>query len=375
MQAQVLRRNDDAINMQKKVPAEVLDKHTLYTSTNLSITNLSKHHYKYFSRSKAHLINHLSLSSLFLFSLFLSSPSIHSSHLPTSSPHTIPLPKMPSTPPHPPPPPQPKPKPKTTTTLHTTPSLALRPPLLQHLTNLINTSFSTSHAHLIPRSQKRLDTPNQILSELGENGFMLLTYTHNAQRPPPTKNDEGVDGDDGDGGDEGDGLEGGGEGEGELIACAGMKPWYSKAPHVATHNIESDLSQLHEPHEEIADANDIIKQAKSSNPPPNPNPHHTDDTLPPNLITEWEVTLVVVSQKPQYTHRGLASSLLSQLDREILAKVRERPIRIVARTLKEIHEGYWVRRGFRTVREERMPVGSWNSYVEFGLVEMERWLR
>lgn len=88
---------------------------------------------------------------------------------------------------------------------------------------------------------------------------------------------------------------------------------------------------------------------------------------------KFEVVGVVVD--PTLQNLGLASRLCREIDEEIRNRLRKdgkKRATLMVRASKELVEGYWTRKGYKTVHVMEFPVGNVGSKTGFSVLEMER---
>jgi GNAT superfamily N-acetyltransferase len=227
-----------------------------------------------------------------------------------------------------------------TTTLFS-PSSLLSSPYLDPIYHLINAAFAGSHTvgsveHL-PRDLIRLGNPQQLVEEVGGDGFTIVVFASNAY----TK----------------------GEPEKRPIATASAKPWKENAGERAVGS----------------ETNRLFKRKTRSTPSVS-----TSNNLS-NNVPQWEILIMVVDLA--HRNRGLATTLIDTVVQEIKRRVfpcpspaptsgekqeQDQKIVLMLTTMKEKSEGYYQKRGFVTTQERRFAKGEVGSRDGFCVVEMER---
>ena len=120
---------------------------------------------------------------------------------------------------------------------------------------------------------------------------------------------------------------------------------------------------------------------------------NTFKTVPmpvPEGCQAWEVRLMAVDLSVQ--RRGVAAWMMKCLEAEVRRKAQEvaaaavlhtgaqqngmvdeeLKIQLRLSTLREINEAFWMKRGFRTTGEKKMPPGCWGSPNGFTVLEMAK---
>lgn len=265
--------------------------------------------------------------------------SFQSSHASIITPAVtnLPPPPFPST--------HPSSSPRDLTTTLFSPSSLLSSPYLDPIYQLINAAFAGSHtvgsAEHLPKDLIRLANPQQLVEEVGEDGFTIVVFASSACDK--------------------------GEPEKRPIATASAKPWKEDAGECT---VGSEVSRL-------------FKRKPRSTP---------SNNLP--NIPQWEILIMVVDLA--YRNRGLATTLIDTVVQEIKRRVFPRPlpatptaarveqerggekaqqdqrIILMLTTMKEKSEGYYQKRGFVTTQERKFAKGQVGSRDGFCVVEMER---
>ena len=242
-----------------------------------------------------------------------------------------------------------------TTTLFS-PSTLLSSPYLDPISHLINAAFAGSHTvgsveHL-PKDVIRLDTPQQLVEEVGGEGFTIVVFAHdaNAEGGPAKR----------------------------PIATASAKPWKEDEGECG---VGSETVRL------------FKRKTRSTSSATTPN-----DSA--NNAPQWEILIMVVDLA--YRKRGLATTLMDTVVQEIKRRVfpspnlfsptaggkkeqahkhkqkqkqeqeQDRKIVLLLTTLKEKREGYYQKRGFITTEERSFAKGEVGSRDGFCVVEMEK---
>lgn len=227
-----------------------------------------------------------------------------------------------------------------TTTLFS-PSTLLSSPYLVALTDLINVAFAGSYTigsveHL-PKDIIRLSTPQQLVEEVGGDGFTVVVFASDASA-------EG-------------GL------EKRPVATASAKPWKEDAGDGAV-------------------GSETVRLFKRK-------PRFTTSTTSPsdsrNNIPKWEILIMAVDLA--HSNRGIATTLIHTVVQEIkrrafpasppssvpsIGQDQDQKIILMLTTMKENNEVYYQKRGFITTRERTFAKGMVGSRDGFSVVEMER---
>ncbi|KAL8690948.1 MAG: hypothetical protein Q9218_003724 [Villophora microphyllina] len=231
--------------------------------------------------------------------------------------------------------PQSRPSVPLTTRVIPSPSLATYTDLT-NLVSLINRSFAHAHVHgasyeIWPTgaaSSLRLWNPEQLAGELGPEGFCIVAYAAVGENAT--------------------------DGAAKLVATASAKPYDAqKASEGATGEVNLMFKRP---------AVSETKEARQA-------------LLAEDLPT-WELLAMVVD--PELQKRGLSTQLLDLTLEEIKRRVAaetwndEKGTRILVSTMKELSEGYYLKKGWTTTEERRFPPGTAGSTNAFSVVDMVR---
>ena len=242
--------------------------------------------------------------------------------------------------------------PLTTITLPT-PQLA-NSPHLPALYTLINLAFDHAHRtghRTLLLTESRLQSPTQLLEELGPAGFCILAFAN-----PDTDNVN--------------------EKPGKLIATASAKPYTPPSTEPAkAGSLVSEINKLFKRKGEVEK-----KPVHPISPEPEEG-NEVGDGLP-----TWEILAMGVD--PALQSRGIASRMLDSTIEEIrrrigegergngkeeeeeVGKEWEGKVKVLLSTMKELNEGYYQRKGWRTTGEKRFEAGVGGSEEGFGIVDM-----
>lgn len=205
--------------------------------------------------------------------------------------------------------------------LSTSEFLPLLPPLF-------NPAFSASHGEsgVLPAEIERLPSDTQILQELAPDSCTYLIYAKPASSATALP---------------------------VLYACASFQPYTGAFP-----------PEMPEAAKKFAD-------------PPTP--------LPEGTIA-WSIKLLVVELHVQ--KQGIGSSLFSLLETEVRKRastIREaraasgkppvKEVQLKLSTIKEINQGFWVKKGFTVVGEKGHPPGTYGSKTGFTTSDMVKVLQ
>ncbi|KAL8792475.1 MAG: hypothetical protein Q9195_004931 [Heterodermia aff. obscurata] len=233
--------------------------------------------------------------------------------------------------------------PLTTTTL-STPQLS-RSPHLPALCDLINLAFD--HAHRTGHrttllTELRLQDPTQLLEELGPNGFCILTFDSSDDNSTEASSEK-------------------------LIATASAKP-YSPSSSTEPAKADSLVSEVNN----LFKRTPVLPQLATSALFPEEDGREAGEGLP-----TWEILAMGVD--PALRGRGIAARMLEATIEEIRGRIGGKEeeawkgeIKILLSTLKELNEGYYQRKGWRTTAERRFEAGVGGSEEGFGVVDMVR---
>ena len=205
--------------------------------------------------------------------------------------------------------------------LSTSEFLPLLPPLF-------NPAFSASHGEsgVLPAEIKRLPSDTQILQELAPDSCTYLVYAKPASSAtaPPV-----------------------------LYACASFQPYTGEFPP------------------------EMPEAAKK----------FVDRPLPlPEGTIAWSIKLLVVELQVQ--KRGIGSSLYSLLETEVLKRASRiiearaangkppvKEVQLKLSTIKEINQGFWIKKGYTVVGEKKHPSGTYGSKTGFTTSDMVKVLQ
>ena len=223
----------------------------------------------------------------------------------------------------------------------------LSSPFLPLLPPLLNPAFSVGHSSTgtLPLELDRLQSDKQFYDELQEDSWSyFLYYTPDSTSTLDSSEKSGV--------------------PDRLLASVAFQPF---RPDVAMTN---------------AKGSDRVKEVSN-----------TFKTVPmpvPEGCQAWEVRLLAVDLSVQ--RQGVAMWMMKCLEAEVRRKAREvaaagglhpgaeekrmadeeLKIQLRLSTLREINEAFWMRRGFRTTVEKKMPPGCWGSPNGFTVLEMAK---
>lgn len=223
-----------------------------------------------------------------------------SSAQPPESPTTQPGPPVNNTP--------------TTATIYTPTQIASDPALVTSLRTLINHAFSFSHEKhgAMPGTIDRLQSPQQLLSELGSDDSATFTYVLTSAS------------------------------SGQVLATAGGQRWTGKIAPVEP--LPGNKGSFTRYGAESEDAD------------------------------QWELRIMAVD--PSLQRQGLAAWLMRKVEEEIRRRWEERGgkkgLVLLLTTLKEINGEFYARRGYAVDYETRFPPGWLQSEKGFGVVHMSR---
>ncbi len=234
-----------------------------------------------------------------------------------------------------------------------TPDLADTPKLNQ-LWQFANDVFNDSlrqRPELGFNQGKRFEQPRDFLEEMGPNAITFIQYGRNAKAP-----DERT----------------------EIIATAGCKPWHialkldervermreerrAKERESAPGQGGSDQAFYTKEHED-----QLLKQLEKIGPM-----EHSDGQ---DGVPRWEVMTVCVH--PDWQKQGLAEKLLDTVRKEVSSQVKAQGkgpmFKLMVRTMKEINEKYWLRKGFKPVGEKFFEPGLFDSPTGFHITDFSR---
>ena len=225
--------------------------------------------------------------------------------------------------------------------LPSSPFLPLLPPLL-------NPAFRIGHSSTgtLPLELDRLQSDEQFYDELQEDSWSYFLY----YTPDTTSNLES---------DEKTGV------PNSLLASVAFQPF---RPDFALTNRKGS---------------DRVKEASKT--------FKTVSIPVPEGCQAWEVRLLAVDLSVQ--RQGVAMWMMKCLEAEVIRKAREAAgaagalhtgaqektmvngelkIQLRLSTIREINEGFWMRRGFRTTVEKKLPPGCWGSPNGFTMLEMAK---
>ncbi|KAL8713042.1 MAG: hypothetical protein Q9220_002902 [cf. Caloplaca sp. 1 TL-2023] len=226
---------------------------------------------------------------------------------------------------------------------------------LTSLWKFANGTFMDSvrkHPELGFSEGKRFEQPQDFIEEMGPNGVTFVQYSLD---PMET------------------------EGGARMIATAGCKPWTNK------YKFDERVSQMRREREvrEKGMAEDQGPEAEESDTiqVDDGSLQQIDDEKQepmvhdegPDDVPRWEVMTVCVH--PDWQKQGLADRLLQSVTEEVSSQVASgggNHFKLVVRTLKEINEQYWRRKGFKTVAEKSFEPGLFGSTHGFHLLDMTR---
>ena len=260
--------------------------------------------------------------------------------------------------------------PLTTTTL-STPQLSTSPHL-PALYNLINTAFEHSHRtghRTVLLTERRLQIPTQLLEELGPNGFCILAFEASEPHDP---NDDSNN-----------------EKPGKLIATASAKPYTPGSTEPAeAGSLVSEINKLFKQTRGVEGKSavqpPVLPKLNSSSLFPEEDGKEAEEGIP-----TWEILTMGVD--PALQGRGIASWMLGftieeikkrldqarkekQEEEEVVGKEewKGQKVKILLSTMKELNEGYYQRKGWKTTAERRFEAGVGGSEEGFGIVDMVR---
>ncbi|KAL8954082.1 MAG: hypothetical protein Q9183_007297 [Haloplaca sp. 2 TL-2023] len=197
----------------------------------------------------------------------------------------------------------------------------------------------------------RFERPGDFIDEMGPQGVTFIQYAHEAEKP---------------------------DSRGQIIATAGCKPFSiafglderarrfkeeraARESSGATHKLSGVADFYTEANEE-----QLLQQAENSGPMV-----HTDGQ---DEVPRWEIMTVCVN--PEMQKQGLAEDIIHRVLEEVgtlVANSGQGPhFKLVVRTLKEINEQYWTRKGFKTVGEKFFEPGLFGSPTGFHIIDMTR---
>ncbi|KAL8953427.1 MAG: hypothetical protein Q9222_000740 [Ikaeria aurantiellina] len=220
---------------------------------------------------------------------------------------------------------------------------------LTSLWNFANDAFTDSvrkHPELGFSEGKRFEQPKDFIEEMGSGGVTFVQYS--------LDHIETV-------------------GSAKIIATAGCKPWTN------VYKFDERVNQMRKERElrEKSKTNDQLDEAEGLD---NKSLRQIEEQAPMILderqddVPKWEVMTVCVH--PDWQKQGLADMLLQSVAKEVSSQVvagdRGCEFKLVVRTLKEINEQYWLRKGFKTVAEKFFEPGLFGSTHGFHLLDMTR---
>jgi len=216
-----------------------------------------------------------------------------------------------------------------TTLILPSPSLS-QSPHLPALAALLNRTFTHTHVHgagyeILPASVGRLQKPEQLASELGDEGFCIIAFSAAVG--------------------------------GRMVGTASAKPYHAeKAREGAGGEVNLMFKRPPAANKESGKAVTVAKD---------------DEELP-----AWE--LLAMAVEPELQGKGISTQLLELTLDEIKRRVAERgesvegPTRVLVSTMKELTEGYYQKKGWETTEERRFAPGTAGSGTGFAVVEMVR---
>jgi GNAT superfamily N-acetyltransferase len=222
------------------------------------------------------------------------------------------------------------------TTLHfLTPAHLPTSPFLPQIYSLINTSFSSSHARsagALPADRPRLRSPEQFLEQVGsEPGTFIGVLTQRSS--PSTKADDSE--------------------EDVVIATAGAHRWLQPPVVVAWDDTPGGGS--------------AFKRFK------------IPDRIDYSGSEIWELKFLATDVKLQ--GMGLASWMMGAVDDEVKRRFGSsaagvegefKELWMVLDTLKEVNEGFYLRRGYEVDYEDIFPPGTYGSEKGFTVIFLSK---
>ncbi|KAL8740442.1 MAG: hypothetical protein Q9190_006859 [Brigantiaea leucoxantha] len=204
---------------------------------------------------------------------------------------------------------------------------------------------------------KRFERPEDFLEEMGPKGVTFIQYASGSHDPAS---------------------------EPRIIATAGCKPWNNEwklRERVARMREERKAREKALPDTQKADAglqassdgfytekheNELLQQLEGLEPM-----QHADGQ---EDVPRYEVMTVCVD--PQSQKRGLVDPLLNAIVQEVRLQIgaqrKESKFKLVVRTMKEMNEAYWLKKGFRTVAQKVFEPGIFGSPTGFTMLDMTR---
>ena len=268
--------------------------------------------------------------------------------------------------------------PLSTTTLSTT--QLSNSPHLPALYTLINLAFGHAHQNYrtVLLAEHRLHSPAQILEELGPAGFCILAFA--ASDTDTDSVNVNVNG---------------GK-PGKLIATASAKPYTPPGTEpVKSGSTVSEINRLFK-RTRGAEKEEEEEEEEGGKPTQQPvlaglssSSEAEDGGLPLLPLPTWEI--LAMSVDPEVQGRGIAARMLGFTIEEIRRRIGEPgwgkdkdkeeevevgkgewkgKVKILLSTMKELNEGYYQRKGWRTTAERRFEAGVGGSEAGFGVVDM-----
>ena len=214
-------------------------------------------------------------------------------------------------------------------------------PLRPAVHEVINRAFSAAHPPYLPASLDRLRGPDALAEALGPDAFTFVLTAPALSRLPATP-----------------------------VASAFVPDPSLEAPPRVLASVSGGVFTW-------KDRSTVDPISRNFLPTSDPRIHRADGN---GYETAWEMKLMAVD--PAVAGRGLASALLGSVEREIHRrwKVIEAPnggnqqegkkMRVFLRTIKEMNERFYLRRGYTTVLKNRCEPGLLGSVAGFSLIGM-----
>lgn len=103
------------------------------------------------------------------------------------------------------------------------------------------------------------------------------------------------------------------------------------------------------------------------------------DTSDSALNGDYELSLVAIKPDKQFRKKGIAETLVSVCEKEVLANHKlnsstspDSFLRIMIKVVRQFNGLYWTRKGFKVVGEKYCPPNTWDLENEFILWAMKR---
>lgn len=212
-------------------------------------------------------------------------------------------------------------------------------PELPDLFALLNRTYTHAHLHgtdhpIFPDHVGRLSRPDQLATEIGSEGFCIVAFSATEEAKT-----------------------------GKLIGTASAKPYHAEK---SRHGASGEVNLMFKRPTPVQCLRNTLAVSGEG----------LGGQMGEDALPAWE--LLAMAVEPELQGKGISTQLLNLALDEIRkrvaleTKIENTKVTILISTMKELNEGYYLKRGWKTTEERRFPPGTGGSPSGFTVNDMVR---